>query len=70
MVDGIALHLDGTFDHLSRLAWYASILSAMYNKCIAGVKFDWIAISGEAGHQIGPSSNRYRPTRDGIALKL
>jgi len=45
----------------------ATILSAMYNKCIAGVKFDGLAVSGEAGHQISSSLNRYRPAREVVA---
>ena len=31
------------------------------------MKFDRLAVSGEAGHQIGSSSNRYRPTREVVA---
>src|ERR1700732_3751298 len=40
----------------------ATILRAMHNKRVAGVKLDRLAVSREAGHQIGSSSNRQRPT--------
>src|ERR1700747_1854589 len=40
----------------------ATILRAMHNKCVAGVKLDRLAVSREASHQIGSSSNRQRPT--------
>src|SRR5580700_1174002 len=40
----------------------ATILRAMHNKCVAGVKLDRLAVSRVASHQIGSSSNRQRPT--------
>src|SRR5882762_4417304 len=40
----------------------ATILRAMHNKCVAGVKLDRLAVSREASHQIVSSSNRQRPT--------
>src|SRR5258708_4203118 len=45
----------------------ATILRAMHNKCVAGVKLDRLAVSGEAIYQIGSSSNRQRPTGEVIA---
>src|ERR1700694_2886349 len=41
----------------------ATILRTMHNKRAAGVKLDRLAVSREASHQIGSSSNRQRPTR-------
>src|SRR5580658_5176931 len=46
---------------------YATILRAMYNKCVAGVKLDRLAVSREASHQVGSSSNRRRPTGKAIS---
>jgi hypothetical protein len=40
----------------------ATILRMMHNKRVAGVKLDRLAVSREASHQIGSSSNRQRPT--------
>jgi hypothetical protein len=45
----------------------ATILRAMHNKCIAGVKLDGVAVSGEARHQTSSSSNRHGPAREVIA---
>src|SRR6266852_989199 len=45
----------------------ATILRTMHNKRVAGVKLDRLAVSGEASHQIGSSSNRQRPTGEVIA---
>src|SRR2546429_7241820 len=45
----------------------ATILRAMHNKCVAGVKLDRLAVSREASHQIGSSANRQRPTRQVIS---
>src|ERR1700758_1739431 len=45
----------------------ATILRAMHNKCISGVKLDRPAVSREASHQIGSSSNRQRPAGKVIA---
>src|SRR5260370_41936345 len=45
----------------------ATILRAMHHKCVAGVKLDGLAVSREASHQIGSSSNRQRPTRKVIS---
>jgi hypothetical protein len=45
----------------------ATILRAVHNKCVAGVKLDRLAVSGEASHQIGASSNRRRPAGKAIA---
>src|ERR1700674_3638297 len=39
----------------------ATILRVVHNKCVAGVKLDRLAVSREASHQIGASSNRDRP---------
>src|SRR5216684_1536986 len=39
----------------------------MHNKRVAGVKLDRLAVSREASHQIGSSSNRQRPTRKTIS---
>src|ERR1700674_4664649 len=41
----------------------ATIPRAVHNKCVAGVKLDRLAVSGEASHQIGSTSNCQRPTR-------
>ena len=41
----------------------ATILRTVHNKRVAGVKLDRLAVSREASHQIGSSSNRQRPTR-------
>src|ERR1700721_4384155 len=46
---------------------YATILRAMHNKCVAGVKLDRLAVSREASHQVGSSSNRQRPTGKAIS---
>src|ERR1700728_4403041 len=43
-----------------------TILSTMYNECIARVKLDRLPVSGKAGDQTGASSNRYSPTREVI----
>src|SRR5947207_14639996 len=45
----------------------ATILRAMHHKRIAGAKLDRLAVSREASHQIGSSSNRERPTGKVIA---
>src|SRR5260370_39154279 len=45
----------------------ATILRAMHNKCVTGVKLDRLAVSREASHQIGSSSNRPGPTGKGIS---
>ena len=42
----------------------AKILSATYDKRVTGVKLDCLAVSRKAGHQIGSSSNRHRPSRE------
>ena len=39
-----------------------TVLRAVHTKCIAGVKLDRLAVSGEASHQIGSTSNCQRPT--------
>ena len=39
----------------------------MHNQCVAGVKLDGLAVSREAGHQVGSPSNRHRPTREVVA---
>src|ERR1700687_2310644 len=44
----------------------ATVLRAVHNKCVAGVKFDGLAISGEASDQIGSTSNCQRPTGEVI----
>jgi hypothetical protein len=44
-----------------------TVLRAVHNKCVAGVKLDRLAVSGEASHQIGSSLNRQRPTGEVIA---
>jgi hypothetical protein len=46
---------------------HATIPSPVNNKCIGGVKLDRFAVSREAGHQIGSSSDRRGPTRKVIA---
>src|SRR5271169_6615367 len=46
---------------------YATIPRAMHNKCVAGVKLDCLAVSREASHQVGSSSNRQRPTGKAIS---
>ena len=38
----------------------ATIPRVVHNKCVARVKLDRLAVSGEASHQIGASSNRRR----------
>src|SRR5579863_3406436 len=43
-----------------------TVLRAVHNKCVAGVKFDRLAISGEASDQIGSTSNCQRPTGEVI----
>jgi len=43
-----------------------TIPTAVYNKCVAGVKLDRLAVSGEASHQIGSTSNCQRPTGEVI----
>src|SRR5260370_18867473 len=49
----------------------ATILRAMHNKCVPGVKLDCLPVSREASHKIGSSSDRQRPTGKVIsALKL
>src|SRR5712691_36378 len=45
----------------------ATIPGAVHHKCVAGVKLDRLAVSGEACHQIGASSYRRRPAGKGIA---
>src|SRR6202521_4237737 len=45
----------------------ATIPRAVHNKCVAGVKLDRLAVSGEASHQIGSTSNCQRPTGEVIA---
>src|SRR4029077_12234825 len=45
----------------------ATILRTVHNKRVAGVKLDRFAVSREASHQIGSSSNRQRPTRKTIS---
>ena len=45
----------------------ATVLTEVHNKCIAGVKLDRLAVSGEASHQIGASSNRRGPAGEVIA---
>jgi hypothetical protein len=45
----------------------ATILRAMYNKPVAGVKFNRLAVAGEARHQVGSPSNGHRPTGEVIA---
>src|SRR5260370_2602961 len=45
----------------------ATILRAMHNKCIAGVKLDRLAVSREGSHQVGSLSNGPRPTGAVIA---
>src|SRR5580704_3935068 len=45
----------------------ATILRAMHNKRVAGVKLDRLAVSREASHQIGSSSNRQRPAGKAIS---
>src|SRR3989441_2273199 len=44
-----------------------TVLRAVHNKCVAGVKLDRLAVSGEASDQIGSTSNRQRPTGEVIA---
>jgi len=38
-----------------------TVLTAVHNKCVAGVQLDRLAVSGEACHQIGAPSYRRRP---------
>jgi hypothetical protein len=45
----------------------ATVLRAAHNKCVARVKLDRLAISGEANDQIGSTSNCQRPTGEAIA---
>ena len=45
----------------------ATVLTAVHNKCVAGVKLDRLAVSREARHQIGSSSNRRGPTGKVVA---
>src|ERR1700676_3632803 len=45
----------------------ATIPRAVHNKCVAGMKLDRLAVSGEASHQIGSTSNCQRPTGEVIA---
>src|ERR1700730_5472747 len=45
----------------------ATIPGAVHNKCVAGVKLDRLAVSGEACHQTGASSYRRRPAGKVIA---
>jgi hypothetical protein len=40
----------------------SNILRAVDNKCVTGMKLDRLAVSGEAGDQIGSTSNCQRPT--------
>src|ERR1700681_3767082 len=44
----------------------ATIPRAVHNKCVAGVKLDRLAVSGEASHQIGSTPNFQRPTGEVI----
>ena len=39
-----------------------AVLSVVHDKLISGVQPDIVAIPGVLSHQIGPSSNRPRPT--------
>ena len=45
----------------------ATVLTAVHNKCVAGVKLDRLAVSGEACRQIGSSSKCGRPAWEVIA---
>jgi len=45
----------------------ATVLRAVHNKCVAGVKLDRLAVSGEASDQIGSTSNCQRSTGEVIA---
>jgi hypothetical protein len=45
----------------------ATVLGAVHHKCFAGVKRDRLAVSREACHEIGSSSNRHWPARKVIA---
>src|SRR5260221_12637783 len=45
----------------------ATVLRAVHNKCVAGVKLDRLAVSGEASDQTGSTSNCQRPTGEVIA---
>ena len=40
-----------------------AVLSVMYDELISRVQPDIVAITGVLSHQIGPPSNRPRPTR-------
>src|SRR5580700_6869380 len=44
-----------------------TILRAVHNKCVAGVKLDRLTISGETSEKIGSTSNCQRPTGELIA---
>src|ERR1700676_3212917 len=46
---------------------HATVLRTMHNKRVAGVKLDRLAVSREASHQVGSSSDRQRPTRKTIS---
>ena len=45
----------------------ATIPRVVHNKCVARVELDRLAVSAEAGYQIGASSNYRRPTGKVIA---
>ena len=45
----------------------ATIPAAVHNKCVAVLKLDRLAVSGEASDQIGSTSNCQRPTGEVIA---
>jgi hypothetical protein len=45
----------------------ATVLTAVHNKCVAGVKHDRLLVSGEACHQVGSPSNRRGPTWEVVA---
>src|ERR1700676_2138486 len=45
----------------------AAISGSMHNKCVAGMKLNRLAVSSEAGHQIGAPSYCQRPPRKLIA---
>src|SRR5580700_5504215 len=53
--------------HVTFKDYDATVLTAVYNKCVAGVKLDYFAVSREASHQIGASSNRRGPAGKAIA---
>ena len=44
----------------------AGVLTAVYDESVTGVNADGFAISGEAGDEIGASSNDERPAREVI----